>query len=528
MLVPIVTDMAESAAAENNVATVEGYIEAMRDHVSTGRGDYARLCYVGVEIGSSHSFDRLQEVIQEEKAEYAAAASQYEDGRRITPPDPMSSSLQAAISASAEHGLPTGAWIEQAAISGEHRWLIEKTELAQGVARGNIDQATLDAKIAELATAETTKSDFLLQVTVDALTKAKDPAVRDKVLTRLEDMLDQGVVMLTEGTYTHLTSIAAYVGSDPELSTARHITYFEEIIPAVSGQVLESDIIDAPTIAIMQAKWNVILQRFEDPTLSPRDIVGLVDSQAARIIAAIPPDVAPLERGALDADFWRDKAFQTRDYMLGDFARDAAARGKFSDAQIYVSSVTNEDRRRNYLQDCLLLARTSDQVAAMREAVDELLSALDPALQTDFEHAGLLASGDYDAITARASEYAQSIAVNGVLMDVEDTEPRRKFIRRAYQNLVAEDLQKQSDQADGVTELRASAYARVVLDGFRSAGVPYAIMRDYSEGLIAAGDLEEPQRAYDHISGSALYAPESRLLALWRLSRVITGKKVED
>jgi hypothetical protein len=492
----VVAGLTIEAADADDIAAVEKYVEVMKGLYGISDAIRTIAYCAGARVGSVPTVELLNNTLAQEKTQALnSILSWRSDPKRFyIDPHYEQTALFNVANALAAHYIPPDVWINNYALDDEHHWTVTVAHHRHmaGLEKGDqsLHKTALNIKIAELADNPMYDGLFVYGQTYQALGMTDDPAVRARLVDRFIEA--GGAVLLNLETFEKIISVGECLmrDADPAVATPGRVEYFESTVAhcVASTQILS---MPAADVARNLVRWNAAIARYHGADAST--IVSVIDAQTRIALEVATTDDETDQKTALDS----------RDNTLRDYARDYATRNDFVAVSVVLAAVANDITRRYVMSDCLGKARTPEQVAAVRP--DDMTLAFDPGMQLEFQLADVRVSGDVEMIAAVGLECARTPHAGIDLM-------RPTFINDAYAALA------------GLDKPHALGFAREALAAMRENYYQYRDMQPLSEALIAAGDPDEPQLAYDAIA--AIPSSPDRLHYLWQLAHKIAGKEV--
>jgi hypothetical protein len=485
------------AAKTDDVASVEANLDALV-RVEAVPSSIVDTCCVGIQLGSTKAFDTLRDILGEEKerVQESIAAQRERYPNRLHPYAP-SSNLERVVHAYAENNLPPDAWIREYAVDDDHAWSLRTAYHAIGAQTEGLaateHQAALEDQYRKLGEPEQPRHELILRETETGLKQVQDPELRASMVERFKEAA--ATVKLTSDTFKLVVRTGTYVAQDPQLTTAENVTHFKDTIERQGERLVAGGM---PRVAVEREQLYWKLSYSARLGASPQDMRDQIDLQTSSLLSiaseqAYHPDGhrmrASEPAGILDA----------RTSNLLAFANAYAKRGDFAAARVMLDGFEDSEGQTQAAESVLRYATTPEDVQHVRP--DDLALMVNPTLETVYRRAEYRVTGDLDGLHRMAVACAQdTVSETGYV--------NARIIRENFADVQAQDPAHAADMA------------RDLLGVLRAKGVRYPQTDYLSNALIAAGDPEEPWRAYQAIQ-STIQGTGSKLLALWNLAELL-------
>jgi hypothetical protein len=490
----IMLEKAQAAAEAGDVDAVELYISGIIMQSREYGPQVVDACMLGVKLGSERATDILRSGLAKEKTSNAL----YVENNNPMAPPPPTPLLTKLVVTCGKQGTPPDVWLDEYAANPEQHWQqsmryhgIRVKADAPDDAETAVRQQQFDAKAAELL-----DGGFIPQIvfkrTWQVLNVVKDPALRERFADNFAGQLSQ--IAIGTRTFQQVIDIGRQIIADPVLATPERVAKTESTINGFANKLWGYDITDDFERGHIQLFWRADLARYNGAT--PEELINIVDTYVGELLSADIPDVAQtaqdLTRNRVTVASWRES-------IMRDYAIFYAEHNNFPAAQLFIGAIANEQYYEAAITSCLGIATAPEQVDSIRP--DIMTMAYMPDLAVPVAYAELRLANDINAM----ADFALGCTPTAMR---EQDGMHRWYADQAYSFIA---------KADGP---HALAVAGSMLEGLRAIDAPYVDTKALSYKLIAAGDPDEPQRAYDYINRMVI-DPSERLFNVWQLAQYI-------
>jgi hypothetical protein len=504
-VVRILSDKVTLAAEAADLATIDRHITMLAAYGQVTMPT-ATAYYTATLAGSDCAPALLQEALEAERAarpeRIAARAVQSPEYARFAMTSLVLSSI---IHACQENGIDAGPWIDMYALDGEDHWKLSAAHYANGMrstegeAR-NTYAVQLNAKAAALFEDGAFTPEFICDNTWSALQYASDPAVRTGLIDKYKSVVG-GAESFGWSDFQEVMMIGDAMLRDEVLATPENRAYFARTIDDLSALFQRAGF-DVYDIINTRLSWDMALIRSRGA--SPQEIVEAHDLRVGSLMAS---NISDGPDGTTSSEFRnRETVAVMRDRRLGMYAEAAMKENAVDEAAYYLSVIGNQWVKTDMLQKCLFYIQTVEQLEAIMPT-DELALAFDPNLAVQLLLVKARLAGDTIAL--------RRLGLHQVPNLLED----RSFVTRKY-------IQSTYEATVAVNDAQAVDLAKELLPLLRAIGEGYSKTEYLSNALIAAGDTNEPQHAYEIIHDICRNDEPTRLALLWDLAQKIEAARV--
>lgn len=491
----LVTDMAMEAARLGDYDVVSNAIGFLKNYTDSDEAEIAASCYSLASMGSTYAYDALSQLLAAEKAKTKA---NIESGKKqfqsIFNHYHMTVGLGEVIRGCEKAEMIPNAWIDKYAINEEHRqylYLYHHYRMTSGIsAQSEQHQEKLEEHFREILTNPSISPEFRHSETINMFSAVKDPDLLDLTLKVYKDNLRY--IMPSDYVYMQHISLGCRVIGNPATATEQNIEYFEKSISYL-GEYIRTNGGNDFTLSQSQLPWKIALLRKKGA--SATEIIDYLDLQ----IGALLTHDMPEETNADCIYSPRDRQYLiiNRDIILAQEAEFSLNRGDFPGAREFLLSIGNEIDQELTFEKCIKKASSLDELQYFKP--DEFTMQLKPGFAMQYRIAEGLLNNDIDKL----EELTMDLAGNMGCLN---------------RNLGPKNLEYVFNAVSRFKGRRATA--EKILKILRENKAKRKVTKKYSDILIAEGDADEPQRAFEEIDARS-ENESARLHDFWKLTLML-------